>query len=199
MRRSRQKRKRTPESRSSVGRQTGPLQPKVPLRHKRASWYVPKAVVNVLLGLLGLFGLTYFLPDTMIHSAGALNPETPFSTQFQIANEGKFSIYDVQAQCRATRVDLSSGVSLDELGFTYPDDWRSVLRPGERHTLTCDIWNPQSQGSFAIPGSVQSADLTLVVSYKTWFGWRSTKRQRFVTKPGRDGLIFVEVAGLPDA
>ncbi len=134
---------------------------------------------KALLAAVALVGFAYqFRPEIAVDKDVSLNPSDPFSTQFQITNKGRLSVYDLQFSCVLNSEQFRGFYSGNNLG----QEKVPVLASNSSVTKNCSI-----QAS----GFQEKSELFFDVTYRPkWFWGRLQKRTRFTNVRDSTGRVL---------
>jgi hypothetical protein len=145
--------------------------------------------------ILGVYAsYVQLAPRISVSPSASLNPSDPFSTPFEVSNDGYLSIRDVQFLCRLTDVQAQPpgiNLSFENIGVMGPDQFLGDksqnirdIGPGRQATTKCNL----SPIFPVMP--IDRADISITVSYKPDYLWSPRSEDfRFVTVRSSDGQL----------
>lgn len=196
MKRGQKRRLREKKLRQLAKTQEIPTTDRKELNGRNRKWVYTKLILGAIVSVLGvaasLLALYQLAPKMHIRPSGLLNPQHPFSTQFELSNEGELSAVNVILGCDMGDAKMSEGYkNLHVQGIELVNQSLSIpkLRGDEMATF------PLNQATSYFPGidlSAGSADITVMVSYKIQllpFLGVFHYKQRFITVTNYNGEI----------
>lgn len=161
-------------ARRSTKRQPHPAQ-------KKLHFGKPKTVAGwlwrILIAVITLVGgWALVRPVVHIDPFIQLDPSSPFSERFKVANDGLFAIYDVYFSCHITKAMLYPAGHVTDIGIIGPNKYRKVIEAADSTTIDC----PLSQ-AVAFPGRKYiSAEIELKATFRpSWYPWHKEKTSKF--------------------
>jgi hypothetical protein len=145
-------------------------------------WYVLVSVAT----LLSLGGYYTFVPRLSVSASSALNPSDPFSTPFILSNDGNLSIYAIKYSCELNLIETDTDIVFKNSRISNFTSQRTELEPSGKDTFSCPF---SSVVGFSGP-RVAIADVTLAVSFQTYFNYPSKRTFRFVTETASDKKLY---------
>jgi hypothetical protein len=151
-------------------------------------WTRTKKVRAGVLTILGIASsvVTFYclLPKVVIQPSSILDPHDPFTTQFEILNDGYLDMHKVKIVLALHDVKFQSGlahITMGNIGIGNKISEVDLLSAGERTSLACESLMPMQK-------SVETADMAVWVEYRPSFApWKFSKIQRFVAKKDIEG------------
>jgi hypothetical protein len=148
----------------------------------------PLAIIWSIVGgfalVVGLFVTIYSLKPKIIVSVGEkLDNEQPFSTLFNISNDGLLTIHSVNRTCVVNEVETVDHAILSKTEFTSnKEGFINKLEPGEAVTTNCMVIYSRSR--------IIKADISVVISFHSaYWPFQLSKPYRFVGAMAKDGQI----------
>lgn len=145
--------------------------PNTPIADKKETngtnrkWLLLKSVLGAFVSVMGvaaaIITLYQMAPHLHLRPGVVLNPQQPFSTQFEISNDGYLAATQVSLLCAINQLTLQRGmgrVAMNNIGLASYSENISLLRDNETATFPLEKFLGQSGAG--------SADVTFVISYK---------------------------------
>jgi hypothetical protein len=165
-----------------------------PMPQKQRFW--PKTVAgwfwSALLGLITLAGgWALVRPVVRVDPYIRLNPNSPFSERFKVENDGYFSIYDVEFNCRIVKATTFSGSSVHDIVFKETSRYRKSIVPADSVTMDCPVDETFALYSSGKRDPWRSAQIQVSIRYRpSLYPWH---KQRIVGFTGQlDGQNNVQ-------
>src|SRR4029077_10392840 len=115
--------------------------------------------------------------DVRVEPYIRLNPNSPFSERFRVLNDGYFSIYDVESDCRVIKaIDMNEGLATEDFMIGV-GIYRKEIPAGDSTTIDCPF-----NRMFATmpPVPYLSAEIELIVHFRPpWYIWKKRKAVKF--------------------
>lgn len=138
--------------------------------------------------LLGLFvSLITISSKISVRSDDPINRSDPFSTPFQIKNDGYIPVFNITFLCTIREVKFDNRASIHNINTRIVNPPIPKIRSGEETTTFFKCLPHKSP--------ITSADIEIAVSYRPmWVFWKREKRFRFSTISREDELYWVPLA-----
>jgi len=139
-----------------------------------------KELVVFLVGVFSCFGYYSFIPRISVSPSFPLDPQKAFTTHFEVANEGYFTLNNISSAMSIRSMKIVNGMTyVGSTNFsnliTKADNEIPTLQPAEKYTYIFP-----SEVNFG--GKVESADMAIVVRFNTMWGAYERKYRYTVTK-----------------
>jgi hypothetical protein len=153
-------------------------------------------------GLIGLAGVVIGLPSAIsvltakvpITPLGSINPATPLTARFQVANEGSFSIYDVTPEFLLN--GQWGGIVLKNNKVDIKPTWIHEIEPGSKPVTFIGRFITLTPAPFEKDDFV---DVVVTISFRAKFTWwRKPITRRFFAQRNKTGeMEWVEIPVKP--
>ena len=115
-----------------------------------------------------------------------LNPASPFSERFKVSNDGFFSVYDIDVDCRIVKAVTTRGGTVSNVDLFNYGGYRKVIKAADSTTIDC----PLSDFVATPNAKYVSAEIELSLAFTpSWYFWRKEKTVRFMGQLDSQGNV----------